>query len=99
MALAAQRQAEEQIEFTLRKTKFFDRLKDHLNSRQMQVVRRILEEGPSGFTGGMNAKKYMAIAHTSKATATRDLQNLVEQGALIPVGGGRSTRYEINLGQ
>ncbi|HNP60834.1 MAG TPA: Fic family protein [Nitrospirales bacterium] len=99
IALAAQQQAEEQIEFTLRKTRLFDRLQDQLNSRQMQVVRRMLEEGPSGFTGGINAKKYMAIAHTSKATATRDLQDLVAQGALTLVGGGRSTRYEINLGQ
>ncbi|MET3115467.1 Fic family protein [Pedobacter sp. CG_S7] len=34
----------------------------------------MLEERPAGFTGGMTAKKYMAIAKTSKANATRDLQ-------------------------
>jgi len=98
MTLEAQQQAEEQIEFTLQKTKFFDRLQDQLNERQLRVLGRILEEGIQGFKGGMNAKTYMAITHTSKATATRDLQDLVEKGAFTPLGGGRSTRYEINLG-
>jgi Fic family protein len=97
MAVEAQKHAEEQIEFTLKKTKFFDRFKDELNERQVKVMRRMLEEGPKGFQGGMNAKKYMGITDTSKATATRDLQDLVEKGVLVPSGGGRSTRYEINI--
>ncbi|MBU2998147.1 hypothetical protein KO500_17035 [Cellulophaga baltica] len=57
----------------------------------------MLEEGPDGFEGGMNATKYIGITGTSKATATRDLQNLVEQNIYIPIGGGRSSRYQINL--
>jgi len=97
MAVEAQEHAEEQIEFTLKKTKFFDRFKDALNERQLKAMQRMLEEGPAGFEGGMNAKKYMAITDTSKATATRDLQDLVEKGVLIPSGGGRSTRYELSL--
>lgn len=97
LGLEAQIQAEEQIAFTLRKTKFFDRFNDQLNERQLQVVQRMLEEGPKGFTGGMNAKKYVAITGTSKATATRDLQDLVEKGVFLPAGGGRSTRYEVKL--
>ncbi len=36
-------------------------------------------------------------ASASKATATRDLQNLAEKNILIPTGGGRSTHYKINL--
>jgi Fic family protein len=98
MALDAQHQAEEQIEFTLKKTHLFDRVKDQLNERQLRVLRRVLEEGPKGFEGGISAQKYIAITHTSKATATRDLQDLVEKGAIILLGGGRSTRYEVNLG-
>ena len=97
MGLEAQIQAEEQVEFTLRKTKLFDRWKDELNKRQLQVLQRMLEEGPKGFTGGMNAKKYVAVTGTSKATATRDLQDLVEKEVFIPAGGGRSTRYEVKL--
>ncbi len=55
----------------------------------------MFESGPEGFTGGMNARKYVALTGTSKATATRDLQRLAELGALIPAGGGRSARYDL----
>ncbi|WP_262897800.1 hypothetical protein [Gelidibacter pelagius] len=37
------------------------------------------------------------MAATSKATATRDLQDLVGKGIFIAAGGGRSTRYELSL--
>jgi len=57
----------------------------------------MLEEGTDGFEGGMSVKKYMTITGASKATATRDLQELVERGIFTPTGGGRSTRYQINL--
>ena len=97
IALEAQIQAEEQIEFTLKKTKLFDSWKDELNERQLQILRRMLEEGPHGFEGGMNAKKYMTITGTSKATATRDLQDLADKGVFVPTGGGRSTHYKVNL--
>lgn len=95
--LDAQIDAEQEIEFTLKKTKFFDQHKRELNDRQQKVVRRMLEEGHQGFEGGMNARKYVSIASTSKATATRDLQDLVQKGVFKPIGGGRSTRYEINI--
>lgn len=97
MVLDAQTNAEEQIEFTLKKTKFFDAFEKQLNERQLCVLRRMFEEGIRGFKGGMSAKKYISIVKTSKATATRDLQDMVEKGAFIPCGGGRSTRYQINL--
>ncbi len=97
MVLEAQTQAEEQIDFTLKKTKLFDRYKNELNERQLQMLRRMLEEGPDGFEGGMSAKKYMTPTGASKATATRDLQDLAEKNILVPTGGGRSTHYKINL--
>lgn len=95
--LDAQIQAENQVVFTIKKTHFFDQHADAMNDRQAKVIRRMLREGATGFDGGVNAKKYMSIAKTSKATATRDLQNLVTKKILLPLGGGRSTRYEINL--
>ncbi|MBT3480366.1 MAG: Fic family protein [Opitutales bacterium] len=97
IVLVAQVDAEQQVEFVLRKTKFFDRIKNDLNKRQLKVVGRMLDEGPDGFEGGMNARKYISITKTSKATATRDLQKLVEIGVFEPVGGGRSTRYRLCL--
>ena len=97
--LEAQIQAEDLIEFTLKKAKFFDQHKDQLSERQLKVVRRMLEEGPQGFEGGMTAKKYEGITKVSKATATRDLQELSEMGVFVLLGGGRSTRYELNLSE
>lgn len=97
MAIDAENQAEEQIEFILKKTKFFDQFKYLLNQRQMKVIKRMLDEGIKGFQGGMNARKYIGITQTSKASATRDLQDLVEKNVFIPSGRGRSIRYELNL--
>lgn len=93
----AQEEAEKLIHFSLKKTQFFDQNKDSLNSRQTKVVNRMLAEGPEGFDGGMSAKKYMAIAKTSKATATRDLQQLVTLGVFAPTGGGRSVNYSLDI--
>jgi len=97
-AIHAQTEAEGQIIFTLKKSKFFFEHEGELNSRQLRVAQRMLEEGPTGFKGGMSAQKYMQIAKSSRATATRDLQELAEKGLFIQSGGGRSTRYEIKLG-
>ena len=85
------------LDFTLKKTQFFDRLKDKINDRQLKAINKMLDAGPTGFEGGMTAKKYISITKTSKATATRDLQNLVETGALVIKGGGRSTVYELRM--
>ena len=95
--LAAQKGANELIDFTLKKTKFFDRFKGSLNERQAKAVIRMLEAGPEGFIGGMNASKYISITKTSKATATRDLQHLADIGTLVIQSGGRSTHYLLNL--
>ena len=67
-----------------------------LNERQRKVLNRLLDAGPSGFEGGINARKYENLVKTTKATATRDLAGLVQAGCLIHVGGGgRSTSYDI----
>ncbi len=95
--LSAQSDAENEINFTLKKVKFFDKYKNELNERQKKVISRMLEEGPKGFTGGMNATKYAGLCKVSKATATRDLQYLAEIKAFQVFGGGRSTSYQVNL--
>jgi len=95
--LLAQQQARQLIDFTLKKTKFFDRFKDQLNTRQLKAINRMFDAGIEGFEGGMNTNKYISITKTSKASATRDLQHLAEIEALIQQGGGRSTRYILNM--
>jgi Fic family protein len=57
----------------------------------------MFREGPGGFKGGLSADNYLKITGTSRATATRDLQDLVEQGALSRTGERRHTRYWLNL--
>ncbi|MDB5112469.1 MAG: cell filamentation protein Fic [Mucilaginibacter sp.] len=97
--LDAQQDTEDQIDFVLKKTMFFDRFRDKFSERQLKVIKRMLEEGPKGFVGGINASKYGTLTKVSKATATRDLQDLLAIKAIIPLGesGGRSTRYGLNL--
>jgi len=87
--------AENQINFIFKKTRFFDQFEGRLNDRQLKVVRKMLENGPGDFKGGMNARKYISITRASKATATRDLQDLLEKGAFEVSGGGRSTSYQV----
>ena len=95
--MKAQIDVEKQINFTLKKSTWFDQFENKLNDRQVKVMRRMMQAGPSGFEGGMSAKKYMAITGISKATATRDLQDLLTMGAVKQLGEGRSIRYNIAL--
>jgi len=48
-----------------------------------------------GFEGGLSAENYISITGTSRATATRDLQDLIEKGALTRTGELRHTRYRL----
>ena len=57
----------------------------------------MLREGPKGFKGGLSAEKYIRITAASRATATRDLHDLVSKGALIRRGSLKSTRYELDM--
>ena len=59
----------------------------------------MLREGIDGFKGGLSAEKYISITKTSRATATRDLQDLVEKGALTKTGELRHTRYHLNISE
>jgi Fic family protein len=97
MLLTAQNQAEATLEFTLKKTRLFDRVQNQLNERQLKVLRRMLMAGPTGFEGGMSANKYISMTGTTKPTATRDLQDLVKKEVLFSTGGGRSVRYHVKL--
>jgi Fic family protein len=95
--LDAQAHSQELVEFLIAKTKFYDRLRGQFNERQDKVIARIMREGPCGFKGGLSAENYIALTGTSRATATRDLQDLVEKQALIRTGTLKSTRYHLEM--
>ncbi|WP_293635711.1 hypothetical protein [Polaromonas sp.] len=72
-----------------------------LNARQHKVLERLLDAGQvalgGGFLGGMTNEKYARITGTSKATATRDLTDLLVKGLLRVEGVGKATRYAVNV--
>ncbi len=72
-----------------------------LSKRQHKVLDRLLEAGNAelggGFLGGMTADKYANMTGTSKATATRDLSDLLAKRLLQVQGVGKATRYAINV--
>lgn len=95
--LDAQRYTQRFIDFLIEKTKLYDRLRGQLNARQEKVLARMFREGLDGFKGGLSADNYLKITNTSRATATRDLQDLVEKGALRKTGELKHTRYWLTI--
>ena len=71
------------------------------NERQRKVLERLLEAGHvgsgGGFLGGMSSDKYAKITNASKATATRDLADLLANGLIRVEGVGKATRYAVNV--
>ncbi len=66
------------------------------NSRQQKLLNRLLDAEPEGFTGGMTLRKAISLTKVSRATAWRDLAELVEQQAIEPTGEGRSRAYRLH---
>lgn len=97
IVLKAQQVTLDRVGFFISKAHFYDRHRDQLNERQAKAIARIFREGPGGFKGGLSADNYLKITGTSRATATRDLQDLVEKGAFSRTGKRRHTRYWLNL--
>jgi Fic family protein len=95
--LRAQDNTIKRVDFYIAKAKFYEKFRDQLNERQAKVIARMFGEGVDGFKGGLSADNYISISKTSRASATRDLQDLVEKGALTKTGELRHTRYFLKL--
>lgn len=95
--LQAQDTTQCMIDFLIQKTKLYDRVKSQLNERQEKALARIFHEGMDGFKGGLSAENYISITGAARATATRDLQDLVNKGGLNRTGALKSTRYHLNI--
>jgi Fic family protein len=95
--LDAQDNTIKRADFYVAKAKFHERLRGELNERQEKVIARMFREGIEGFKGGLSAENYISITKTSRATATRDLADLVAKGALTRTGELRHTRYQLSL--
>jgi len=67
-----------------------------LNERQKKVINRILEAGPGNFTGGLTTRKYVSIANVSRATAFREIADMLDKKVLRQLlGKGRSVHYDL----
>ena len=89
----------QRFERVLNKTRFWQQhAQTVLSERQIKVLNRLLDNQGEEFTQGVNASKYQALAKVSKATATRELADLVQKNCLSKLpGGGRSTRYAVAI--
>lgn len=67
-----------------------------LTDRQRKVVNRLLDAGKGGFEGALTTRKYTSIAAVSRATAFREMSQLVEWGVIRQAAGkGRSVSYDL----
>jgi Fic family protein len=95
--IEAQRNTIKRVDFYVAKAKLYEQLRGKLNERQDKALARMFREGINGFKGGLSAENYISITRTSRATATRDLQDLVTMGALTRTGALRHARYQLNI--
>ncbi|MXW40377.1 MAG: Fic family protein [Synechococcus sp. SB0668_bin_15] len=69
------------------------------NPRQRKLLNRLWDAEPEGFQGDLTIRKAVGLTRVSRATAYRDLSDLVKKGALVPCGRGRSGAYRLVLRQ
>jgi Fic family protein len=83
----------ETLDAVMVKARFWDRFaKEPLNDRQIKLMNKVLD----GFEGKLTSSKWAKIARCSQDTATRDIKDLINRGALKQdEGGGRSTSYSL----
>jgi Fic family protein len=66
------------------------------NERQKKVISRILEAGQGNFSGGLTTRKYVSIAKVSRATAFREISDMLAKKILHQLPGkGRSVHYDL----
>ncbi|WP_254205538.1 Fic family protein [Nocardia alni] len=85
--------ADSTVDTVLAKARFWRRwAQTAMNPRQITVLNRLLD----GFDGKLTTRKWSILAKCSQDTALRDINDLVELGALRRSdSGGRSTSYEL----
>lgn len=88
----------EAMGFVKAKRDYLAKYEGSFTERAKKVILRIFEDGEAGVKAGLSAAKWMRMAKVSKATATRDLEELVAQGAIVSGAlGGPETRYRLSM--
>lgn len=97
--LRAMEKSETIIAKVLAKAEFWQRhSQTTMNERQRKIVNRLLDAGQGQFEGGLTTRKYVSLTSASRATAFREIADLVEKKILIqdPGSQGRSVRYDLS---
>ncbi len=83
----------------LQKSLFWQKhVRQTFNKKQKKVINKLLDAEPDGFKGGLTTRKYVGMAKVSRATAYRDIKDLVEKKVLRQnKEKGRSVSYKIIL--
>ncbi|MCP4157628.1 MAG: Fic family protein [bacterium] len=69
-----------------------------LSTHQRKVLNRLLDVGPGGFEGGLTTRKYVAMTRVSRATAYREITDLVKKELLVPNDAkGRNISYRLMI--
>jgi Fic family protein len=87
------------IEKVLIKSEFWqEHMEIKLNDRQRKVMNKMLDAGPGNFQGGLTTRKYVGMTKASRATAFREISEMLSLKLLRPLSGkGRSAHYDLLL--
>ena len=85
------------LDAVLMKARFWQRWgSTPMNPRQIKLLNRLLD----GFDGKLTSSRWASMARCSQDTALRDITQLLDLGVLRrSPGGGRSTGYELAMGE
>jgi Fic family protein len=86
---------QEMLQEVLQKTQFWEKHKHTaFNERQRKMLNKLMES----FEGKLTSTKWAKMTKTSPDTALRDIQDLIDKGALKKdEGGGRNTSYLVRF--
>lgn len=67
-----------------------------VSDRQKKVLNRMLDAGPGGFEGGLTTRKYVSLTKVSRATAFREISEMLDKKILRQLPGkGRNVHYDL----
>lgn len=91
------KKSEKLLARVLAKAEFWQKhSQDSLNARQIKAINKLLDAGPEGFEGGLTTRKYAGMNTVSRATAFREIADMMEKKILKPgEGKGRNVSYDI----
>lgn len=90
----------QQMHTALGKTRYWAQVQashPHITASQRKVLGKLFDVQPAGFEGGLSTEKYVAITSLSRATAYRELTQLLAAGLLVKTGQGKATRYALQV--